>query len=143
MANNYVAKDGNGNLLTFLATNTAGGMLVLHNLVDSSAVPYSNVYGQPTTPSQSNITGSVYGYSINSTSKAIIAASPRTLLSICNQSTNAVISVYFGGTASIGSFGGYDINPGQIIVWKNYPVPADSVNIISSISNSNVTIQVF
>ncbi len=120
----------------------------------SSQIPFGGtVIGKvaidQTTPGTTNgvatatsaVTGSVSGKTITNASTQTLAAAPRQLLAIRNQSSTATISCAFGIAAVIGQAGGFDMVPGSTTVWNSYPVPADAVNCISSAATSPATVE--
>lgn len=94
-----------------------------------------------TTPSSSSVTGSVSAATIGASSAQVLAAAPRRLLAIDNESASATIACAFGTTAGINTAGSFTIPPGVTRVWSSYPVPADAVNCIASAASTPATVE--
>jgi len=90
----------------------------------------------------SALTGLTSAATITNTSAQVVAAASRQFLVIDNESTTATIACNFGGTAAINTAGSFTIPPGSTRTWASYPVPADTVNCISSVASSPATIEV-
>lgn len=89
----------------------------------------------------SSVTGSVTGVNVGTTSAQVLAAAPRQLLALDNESTTATVACAFGAVAAINTKGSFTLPPGVTRTWNSYPVPADAVNCIASALATPLTIE--
>jgi hypothetical protein len=80
----------------------------------------------------STITGTTMGVTISATSTQVLASSARTLVGIDNESASVTIACAFGVPAVLNSAGSFTIPAGMTRTWRDYPLPTEAMNCISS-----------